>query len=90
MATRFRHWFYFGRLLVWRFNLTKNADPDEPSCSSYGTGFDACGYHSLPDGSVGKNVAIFGVDMSSTVHIDNKGKDILNLGKGPTQGSNHT
>ena len=28
--------------------------------------------------------------MSSTVHIDNKGKDILNLGKGPTQGSNHT
>ena len=27
-----------------------------------------------------------GVDMSSCVHVDNKGKDILILGKGPTQG----
>ena len=34
---------------------------------------------------VGKNFIIFGVDMSSSVHIDNKGKDILILGKGPTQ-----
>ena len=24
--------------------------------------------------------------MSSSVHIDNKGKDVLILGKGPTQG----
>ena len=44
----------------------------------------------LPDGSVGKNVITFGVDMSSSVHIDNKGKDILILGKGPTQGLNDT
>ena len=28
----------------------------------------------------------FGVDMSSSVHVDNKKKDILILGKGPTQG----
>ena len=28
--------------------------------------------------------------MSSSVHIDNKGKNILILGKGPTQGLNHT
>ena len=34
-----------------------------------------------------KNVIIFGADMSSTVHIDNKGKDILIFGEGPTQGS---
>ena len=27
--------------------------------------------------------------MSSSVHIDNKGKDILILGKGPTQGLKH-
>ena len=33
---------------------------------------------------------IFGVDMSSSVHIDNKGKDILILRKGPTQGLNLT
>ena len=41
---------------------------------------------SLTDGGVGKNVIIFGVDMSSSVDFDNKGKDILILGKGPTQG----
>ena len=29
---------------------------------------------------------IFGVDISSSVHVDNKGKDILALGKGSTQG----
>ena len=34
----------------------------------------------------GKNVNIFGADMSSSVHIDNKNKDILILGEGPTQG----
>ena len=28
--------------------------------------------------------------MSSSVHIDNKEKDFLILGKGPTQGLNHT
>ena len=29
---------------------------------------------------------VFGVDMSSSVHIDNSKKDILILGKDPTQG----
>ena len=38
---------------------------------------------------VGKNVIIFGVDMSSSPHIDNKQKDILIIGKGPTQGLEH-
>ena len=33
---------------------------------------------------MGKNVIIFGVDMSSSMHIDNKNKDILILGEGPT------
>ena len=40
----------------------------------------------LPGGRFGSNVIIFGVDMSSSVHVDNKGKDILILGKGPAQG----
>ena len=70
--------------------LTKNADPDKHSYSGYGNGLDTSVYHSLLDGSVGKNVIIFGVDMNSSVHIDNKGKDILILGKGTTQGLNHT
>ena len=38
----------------------------------------------------GKNFVIFGVDMSSSVHVDNKKKDILILGKGPTQGLDGT
>ena len=33
-----------------------------------------------------KNVIIFGADMSSSTNIDHKGKDILILGKEPTQG----
>ena len=35
---------------------------------------------------MGKNIIIFGVDMSSYVHIDNKKKDILILGFSSTQG----
>ena len=38
----------------------------------------------------GKNVVIFGADMSSFVHIDNKNKDHLILGEGPTQGLDNT
>ena len=33
-----------------------------------------------------KNVISFGANMSSSVHIDNKNKDILILGEGPTPG----
>ena len=38
----------------------------------------------------GQNVLIFGVDMSSSAHIVNKKKDILVIGKGPTQRLEHT
>ena len=34
---------------------------------------------------MGKNVIIFEGDMSSSVHIDNRKKDISIFGKGPTQ-----
>ena len=37
----------------------------------------------------GQNVIIFGLDMSSSTHVDNKKKVILVLGKGPTQGLEH-
>ena len=33
-----------------------------------------------------KKVIVFGVDMSSSVHVDHKKKDILILVQGPTQG----
>ena len=37
---------------------------------------------------MGENVIIFGTNMSSSVHIDNK--NILIFGEGPTQGSYDT
>ena len=67
-------------------SITKNADIDKKKYSGYGIGFDRSSVYLLPDGSFGRNVVIFGVDMNSSVHVDNKGKDILILGKGPTQG----
>ena len=45
---------------------------------------------SFPSGGFGQNALILGVDMSSSAHIDNKEKDILVHGKGPTQGLEHT
>ena len=51
---------------------------------------DLRGSFSFPDGGFGQNVLIFGVDMSSSAHIDNKKKNILVLGIGPTQELKHT
>ena len=39
---------------------------------------------------IGKNVMIFGADMSPSVHIDNKSKDLLLLGEEPTRGLDDT
>ena len=58
--------------------------------SGYGIRFAIRVDFSLPDGAIGKNVIICGVDVSSSLHIDNNGKDILILGKVPTQGLDHT
>ena len=82
--------FTLGGCLFGGVKLAKNADPDKYVYSGYGTGFDTCIEHSLRNGSVGKNVIIFGVDISSSMHIDNKEKVILILGKCPTQGLNNT
>ena len=65
--------------------LTENADSDKCNYSGYGVGFDSRSEFSFTDGSVGKNVIIFGADMSSSVHIDNKNKDMLIPGEGTTQ-----
>ena len=66
--------------------MTKNTDVDKYKYSGCGIGFDGRGVFTHPTGSFGNNAIIFGVDMSSSVHIDNKGKDILILGSGQTQG----
>ena len=66
--------------------LTKNVDIDNYKYSGCGIWFDSKGSFSFPSGGFGQNVIIFGADMSSSPHIDNKRKDILILGKGPTKG----
>ena len=65
--------------------LTKNADPDKYPYSGYGIGFDSRLLFSFTGFNWDKNVVIFGVNNSSSVHIDNKKKDILVLGEIPTQ-----
>ena len=52
--------------------LTKNADNDKYGYSGYGTEFDRRPSFSFPGGGFGQNVLIFGADMSSSAHIDNK------------------
>ena len=69
---------------------TKNADPDKYSYSGHGIGFDSRLLFSVTNFDWSKNVIIFGVDNSSSVHIDNKKKDVLVLLKGPTQGLDET
>ena len=80
---------YFWSLFE-SLKLPKNADPDKYVYTSYGIEFNSASEFSLPDGSMGKHVIIFGADMSSSVHIDNKGKGILILGIEPTQGLDDT
>ena len=70
--------------------LTKNADIDKYGYSRNGIGFDRRGSFSFPGGGFDQNVLISGKDMTSSPHIDNKKKDILVLGFGPTQGIEHT
>ena len=69
--------------------LTKNSDPDKYSYFSYGISFDVHWSFSLPNGGFGKNVVIFGGDMSSSMRVNNK-KDILFLVHGSTQGLDDT
>ena len=69
--------------------LTKNADIDKHEYPGYGIEFDR-ETSFLFGNDFGKYVTIFAVDMSSSTIIDNREKDILNLGKGPTQGLEST
>ena len=70
--------------------MTKNADIVKYRYSGIGISFDRNSGFSIPGGGFGQNVIIFGADMSPSAHFDNKKKDILVLGKGPTQRLEHT
>ena len=74
--------------LISAVKLVKNANIDENKHSWYGISFDRTS--SFPTHEFYKNAIIFGVDMNSSLHIDNKGKDILILSDDPVQGLDGT
>ena len=67
--------FTLGNSLFGPVKLTKNADLDKYKYTGYGIGFDFRSECLFTDE---KNVIIFGADMSSSAHIDNNGKKLLN------------
>ena len=86
MVTRHNAEFSLKDCLFGAVKLTKNANPNEYSYSGHGIGFDSHSLFSIPNFDWGKNIIIFGVDMSSSVHANDKNKDILILGKEQTKG----
>ena len=70
--------------------VTKSADIEKYKYSGYGIGFGRRSSFSFPSGRFGQNVLTFGANLSSSIHIDNKKKDKLVLGRGPTQGLEST
>lgn len=75
-----------GRSMSGPVNLIKNPDVDKYKYFEYITEFDTRGTFSFLGGSFGKSVIIFGFDMSSFEHIDNKNGYIIILGEIPTKG----
>ena len=70
--------------------LTKIADIDKYKYYCYGIGFDSRGSFSNPSGGYGRNVIIFGADLSSYSHANNKTINILVVGKDFIQGIDDT
>ena len=64
--------FTIGNCLFGALKLNRSDDPDKYRYSSYGIGFDKYSQFSWTDDSWDKNVVIFGVGNSYSVHVDNK------------------
>ena len=65
--------FTLGNYLFGSEKLTNNADLDKYKYTGYGKGFYSRSEALFTDGNYGKNGIIFGNDMISSVHVDNKG-----------------
>ena len=76
---------FFGAIKV-----TKNTDSSKNKYEGYGICFDESGAFSSGNITNARNVLIFGVDMSSSVHDTNKANNIYVLGKEFVQGINDT
>ena len=65
-------------------------DTEKYIYSGYGLGFASSGQFSPPQCGMARNIIIFGVDLSNSVHATNKTQNILILGHGLTQKVNNT
>ena len=70
-------------------SLTKHADIDQYKYSGYGIGFSRKDEVSFGNG-YGRNVIVFGADLTNSSHANNKKNNILVLGKDFVQGINGT
>ena len=71
--------------------ITKNAtDSSKNKYEGYGICFDEGGSFSIGNIINGKNVITFGVDMSFSIHPNNKASNIYVLGRDFVQGINDT
>ena len=68
----------------------KNADISKHKYSWYGIGFDSKRSFLHADGTYGVKAIIFGADLSSSTHANNRANNILVLGKDFSQGINGT
>ena len=78
-------------------NITKNTDSSKNNYTGYGLCFDEDGEfgHTVRQGNFdrttsAKNVIIFGVDVSSSIHATNRANNIYVMGKDFIQGINDT
>ena len=81
MVKKFKQRFRLKNCLLRSVKLAKNADPNKYKYSGYSIGFDSRAQLLFKDGSAGKHLIIFGANISSSVHNDNKNED----SEGPTQ-----
>ena len=65
-------------------------DTDKYIYSGYGLGFDSMGQFSHPQGGMARNMIIFGVNSSNSVHATHKTQNILILGHCLTKKVNNT
>ena len=65
-------------------------DTDKCIYPGYGLGFDNTDQFSHPQGGMARNIIIFGVNSSNSVHATSKTQNILILGHGLTQKVNNT
>ena len=79
--------FKFKNCLFGATNIVKNSDKEQYVYSAYGVTFDSAVSWSFSNGTA-RNVIIFDVNNSSSLHVKNRKYNFLILGLAPTYGIN--